>query len=55
MVVGECVKDYGFSLPKPVSIHSEYLRLRFQVEWCMQKLQKNEDTWYRVLSDYYHK
>jgi hypothetical protein len=40
MVVGEYVKDYGFSLPKPVSIHSEYLRLRFQVEWCMQKLQK---------------
>jgi hypothetical protein len=40
MVLGEYVGDYCFLLPKPVSIRREYLRLRFQVEWCMQKLQK---------------
>ena len=52
MVVGEYAGDYGpegetlfphgvnFPLPNPVSIHREYLRLRFRVEWCMQKLQK---------------
>ena len=28
MVVGEYVEDYGFPLPKPVSIHREYLRRR---------------------------
>ncbi len=31
-VVGEYVEDYGFPLPKPVSIHREYLRPRFQIE-----------------------
>ncbi|TSC55625.1 MAG: hypothetical protein Greene041639_560, partial [Parcubacteria group bacterium Greene0416_39] len=38
--VGEYAGDYGFPLPNPVSIHREYLRLRFGIEWCMQKLQK---------------
>ncbi len=38
--VGEYAGDYGFSLPNPVSIHREYLRLRFRVGWCMQTLQK---------------
>ena len=52
MAVGEYEKDYDFFLPKPVSIRREYLRLRFQIEWCMQKLQKNEDTWYRMLRHY---
>lgn len=39
-VVGEYVGDQGFRLPNPVSIHREYLRSRFQIEWCIQKLQK---------------
>ena len=50
MVVGEYARDYGFSLPKPVSIYREYLRLRLQVEWYMQTLQnKKEVTWYKLL------
>ena len=48
-VVGEYAGDHGFSLPNPVSIHREYPRSRFRVEWCMQTLQKNEDTWCEVL------
>ncbi len=40
MAVGKYAEDYGFPLPKPVSIRREYLRPRFQIEWCMQKLQK---------------
>src|SRR3989344_539839 len=35
LVLGEYVRDYGFSLPNPVSTHREYLRLRFEVGWCM--------------------
>jgi len=42
MVVGEYAGDYGFSLPNPVSMHREYLRPRFRIEWCMQKLQKTK-------------
>lgn len=38
--LGEYAGDQGFLLPKPVSIHPEYLRLRFRVARCMQKLQK---------------
>lgn len=49
LVVGEYVGDYGFPLPNPVSIHREYPRSRFWIEWCMQTLQKNEATWYRML------
>jgi hypothetical protein len=51
-VLGEYASDQGFWLPNPVSIHREYLRSRFQVEWCIQKLQKNEDTWYKTLWHY---
>jgi hypothetical protein len=35
MVIGEYAGDYGFSLPKPVSIHPEYVRSGFDIEWCM--------------------
>ena len=49
MTVGEYAGDYGFSLPKSVSIHRECFRLRFETEWCMQNFIKNENTWYRVL------
>ena len=44
--------DYDFPLPNPVSIHREYLRLRFQIEWCMPELSKNENTWYGILGHY---
>jgi len=40
LVVGEYASDQGCSLPNPVSIHREYIRLRFDIEWRMQKLQK---------------
>lgn len=50
--VGEYAGGYGFPLPNPVSMHREYLRLRLQIGWCMQTLQKNEATWYRVLRHY---
>jgi len=43
-VVGEYASDQGFLLPNPVSIHREYLRLRFEIEWCMQHFTKNEYT-----------
>ena len=49
LVVGEYADGYGFPLPNPVSIHREYLRPRLEIEWCMQKLQKNEDTWCTIL------
>jgi len=51
MVVGEYAGDYGFPLPNPVSIHPERFRPRFETAWCMQKLQKNEDTWCVALGD----
>jgi len=38
--VGEYAGDQGFQLPNPVSIHREYLRLWFRVEWCMQHFTK---------------
>ena len=57
-VVGEYVRDYGFSLPNPVSIHREYpnehIRLMGEatasdrVEYADTST-KNEATWYRVL------
>jgi len=58
LVVGEYERDHGFFLPNPVSIHREYLRPRFQIEWCVQNFTptlcrgkiKNENTWYRVLA-----
>lgn len=40
MEVGEYAEDQGFLLPNPVSIHPEYLRLRFEIARCTQKLQK---------------
>lgn len=29
------MSDYGYSLPKLVAIHREYLRSWFKVEWCV--------------------
>jgi len=40
LVVGEYAGDYGFPLPNPVSMHREYPRLRFRIEWCIQEFQK---------------
>jgi len=51
-VVGESERDQGFFLPKLVSAYRECLGLRFQIEWYAQNFQKNENTWYRVLTHY---
>ncbi len=40
LVIGEYERDYGFFLPKPVSVYLGCLRLRFQAEWYTQKFQK---------------
>jgi len=46
------VRVYGCVPPNPVSLHPEYLRLRFQIVWCMSDTSKNGATWYSVLRHY---
>ncbi len=52
VVVGAYASDYGFSLPNPVSMCSEFLWLRLEKAWRMQTLQKIEDTWCETLWHY---
>ena len=63
MASGEYDGSYGFRLPKLVSIHREYLNEHIDLlsaatvsdRVVYVETSKNEDTWYDVLGDYYHR
>jgi hypothetical protein len=42
--VGDSAES-GFLLPNPVSIHREYFRPRFEIEWCMLETSTLNPLW----------
>ena len=52
MEVGEYAGDYGFPLPKPVSIQSRISMIQVLGSVMYAETSKNEDTWYDMLGDF---